>query len=102
MHPTRTALRPLHTPSPHPLPPPAPPTPPRIVPHPVPRMAVGYTCAATAYIGVWTALCSPPVRANMATSPADIGGASGIAVIASALATAMADMPINVIREPRR
>src|SRR5262249_55274047 len=72
------------------------------VPTPVPRMAVGYTCAATAYIVVWTALRSPPVSANMAMSPADIGGARGIAVIARALATAIVDMPIRVIREPRR
>src|SRR5512132_2417451 len=36
------------------------------VPTPVPRMPVGYTCAASAYIVVCTALIRPPVHASIA------------------------------------
>src|SRR6185436_20627851 len=48
------------------------------VPTPVPRMPVGYTCAASAYIVVCTALMRPPVHASivntatLACGPIDI------------------------------
>src|SRR5258705_10209718 len=40
------------------------------VPTPVARIPVGYTCAASAYIVVWTALIRPPVHASIASTPA--------------------------------
>src|SRR6266545_4881126 len=52
------------------------------VPTPVLRILVGYTCAASAYMVVWTAFKRPPVNANIATSAGASGGRSGIAVIA--------------------
>src|SRR5713101_443753 len=72
------------------------------VPTPVARTAVGYTCAASAYIVVWTALMRPPVHASMVrTANADCGP---IDMNASATAPAMAPAAMTSIvsRDPRR
>src|SRR5262245_36180040 len=72
------------------------------VPTPVARMPVGYTCAASAYIVVCTALMRPPVHASIARIPnADC---APIDTLASSAAPAIAppDIVSIVIREPNR
>src|SRR5215471_9881388 len=44
------------------------------VPTPVERIEVGYTCAASAYIVVCTALMRPPVHASMANTRSVFSG----------------------------
>ena len=72
------------------------------VPTPVARMPVGKTCAASAYIVVWTALMSPPVHASITSTAKADCIPMGTAAIAAAPATAPAVMASIVSREPRR
>src|SRR5258707_9955546 len=70
------------------------------VPTPVARTAVGYTCAASAYIVVWTALIRPPVHASIASTATADCVPIGIAASTAAPATAPAAMTSIVSRDP--
>ena len=72
------------------------------VPMPVARMPVGYTCAASAYIVVCTALMRPPVHASIARmANADC---TPIETLARSAAPAIAPAAIAsiVMRDPNR
>src|SRR5262249_41857435 len=69
-------------------------------PTPVARMPVGYTCAASAYIVVCTALMRPPVHASIASiANADCAPIDALASSA-APAIAPADIVSIVTRDP--
>src|SRR5439155_24726119 len=72
------------------------------VPTPVARTAVGYTCAASAYIVVCTALMRPPVHASIASTANADCGPIGMTASTAAPATAPAAITSIVSRDPRR
>ena len=72
------------------------------VPTPVARTAVGYTCAASAYIVVWTALMRPPVHASIASTANADCVPMGIAARTADPAIAPAAIVSIVRREPNR
>src|SRR5215467_1040177 len=72
------------------------------VPTPVERIDVGYTCAASAYIVVCTALIRPPVHASIANTWNVFCGPTCIVASTTAPAMAAADIPSIERREPRR
>src|SRR5215471_12356752 len=72
------------------------------VPTPVERIDVGYTCAASAYIVVCTALMRPPVQASRANTANAAFGPIGIIASTTAPAIAPAAIPSIDSRDPRR
>src|SRR5881392_810487 len=72
------------------------------VPTPVPRIDVGYTWAASAYIVVCTALMSPPVHASMTKTRTLACGEMDMTDITTAPATAPAAIVSIEMREPTR
>ena len=72
------------------------------VPIPVPRISVGYTFAASAYMVVSTAFSAPPRSTSRTISWNVSCGSGGSVAIASALARAIPERVSIVVREPRR
>ena len=72
------------------------------VPTPVLRISVGYTCAASAYMVVCTALSRPPVTSSIARSVKVLLGSRSNPASTMENTIAAADMPSIVALEPMR
>src|SRR5688572_2896520 len=73
-----------------------------VAPTPVPRIAVGNTCAASAYIVACTALSNAPESANITITLVAGGAVKGMRDICSEAAAAAAAIVSSVTRDPSR